>query len=104
MYSNDANIVSRSPSKNSYIREYFDFNRLGFGLQRLARSTRVKDVRIEMQPRLTEVRRKYKQDTNNGKSKLATTTNHASSVLFDIFLRQSITSLMPSSASRFVTN
>ncbi|KAF8367832.1 hypothetical protein PRIPAC_85661 [Pristionchus pacificus] len=54
MYSNDANIVSRSPSKNSYIREYFDFNRLGFGLQRLARSTRVKDVRIEMQPRLTE--------------------------------------------------
>lgn len=56
MYSNGADLPHNPPGMNAFVQDYTYFNRLRFGLQRLAQNTRVRDVRIQMQPRMTVVR------------------------------------------------
>ncbi|KAF8368163.1 hypothetical protein PRIPAC_85992 [Pristionchus pacificus] len=54
MYSNGSDLPHNPPGMNAFVQDYTYFNRLRFGLQRLARNTRVQDLRIQMQPRMTD--------------------------------------------------
>ncbi|KAF8368747.1 hypothetical protein PRIPAC_86576 [Pristionchus pacificus] len=54
MYSNGADLPHNPPDMNAFVQDYTYFNRLRFGLQRLAQNTRVQDLRIQMQPMMTD--------------------------------------------------